>query len=85
MIGVSNEEIDIIRRQLQEAPPGLFRPTLVPVLNSLFGVYSDWIESDSGKQFCNTVVGMTLSLPRSNKGATMEGYLPTTEDYLSGW
>ena len=77
--GIPPATTEHIRRQLQEAPPGLFRPTIVPCLNTLAGEYLKWLESSDGVDFCSNVVGIkrALKLKKSK--------INTTEDYLGEW
>ena len=72
-----------IKKQLPEAPLGLFRPTLVYALNALAAPYVRWLASDAGRAFCKQHVGAERTLPLAPPKGDMK--LETTEDYLDGW
>ena len=69
-----------IRRQLPEAPPGLFLPTLVPTLNVVCPAYIAWLDSEAGKVFCKGAIGIARSIKPQKPVA-----MGSTEDYLDGW
>jgi len=81
--GIDEQTAAAIRKQLNEAPPTLFHPTLMPCLNAFADVYTEWLDSEQGKAFCKEHIGTIRSL--KPKAVKEELQLDTTEDYLSGW
>ena len=79
-LGVERKAQETIKKQLLEAPPMLFRPTLTPCLNVLCPAWINWLDSKEGKEFCAANIELTRSLaPQAERS------LDSTDDYLSGW
>jgi hypothetical protein len=58
-LGLDSHAHELIQRQLPEASPHLFDPVLKLALNALEPVYDEWLDSDTGVNFCLEVVGLT--------------------------
>ena len=69
----------MLRRQMNEAPPSLFRPVVALTLNVLCPVYEEWLDSAQGLTFLDELVGLKRYKPAASKLVELE------DDYASGW
>ena len=60
-LGLDSHARELIQRQLPEASLHLFDPVLKLALNALEPVYDEWLDSDTGVNFCLEVVGLPCS------------------------
>ena len=58
-LGLDSHAHELIQRQLPEASLHLFDPVLKLALNALEPVYDEWLDSDTGVNFCLEVIGLT--------------------------
>ena len=58
-LGLDSHAHELIQRQLPEASLHLFDPVLKLALNALEPVYDEWLDSDTGVNFCHEVIGLT--------------------------
>ena len=79
-LGLDCQAQELIQRLLPEASLHLFDPVLKVALNALEPVYDEWLDTDTGVNFCHEVVGLTPEW-RSKPQTQIMG--STKEDWCS--